>query len=149
MDRICGGAGDHELEFAAGRSGQFVATLDRDLRVSCAELCELPRNGLADPGLQVVGGGCRRAGGGSGDYENANDRAVLTDLEFTDVRVAGEQGEVQGVDGHLTAAAGGKGEDVIVSTMDCFGADQYAPAWARVWVDGDHVGYLYPDQRLD
>ena len=65
-----------------------------------------------------------------------------TDLEFTDVGVAGEQGEVQGVDGHLTAAAGGKGEHVIVSTMDCFGADQYAPAWARVWVEGDHVGYL-------
>ena len=34
VDRICGGAGDHELEFAAGRSGELVATLDGDLRVS-------------------------------------------------------------------------------------------------------------------
>ena len=75
------GVGDHELEFAAGRSGQLVAALDGDLRVSCAELCELSRNGLAEPGLQfVVGGLSSGRAGGSGDDENANDRAVLDGL---------------------------------------------------------------------
>jgi hypothetical protein len=56
VDRVCGGAGNHELEFATGRSGQLVTALDGDLRVSCAELCELSRDGSAKPGLQVVGG---------------------------------------------------------------------------------------------
>jgi hypothetical protein len=62
VDGICGGVGDHQLEFAAGRSGQLVTALDGDLRVSCAEVCELSRYGFADPGFQVVVGGCRRPG---------------------------------------------------------------------------------------
>jgi hypothetical protein len=61
VDRICGRAGDHELEFAPGRSGQLVTALDGDLRVLRAELYELSGNGLAEPGLQVVDG-CRRTG---------------------------------------------------------------------------------------
>jgi hypothetical protein len=95
VEWLGGGVGDHELELAAGGAGQLGAALDGDLRVVDAELVELLGDGLAEAGLQSVVAGCR---GVVGDDQDAQDRAVLDDLELANLGVAGEQGELQGVD---------------------------------------------------
>ena len=67
-----------------------------------AEPDELPGDRLSEPRVQLSVAGCRRM---AGDDEDAQDRAVLDDLELADLGVAGEQGELQRVDGD--PAAGG------------------------------------------
>ena len=123
-----------------------MAALDGDLGGVDAQPLKLPGDGLAEPGLQRVVVVCRPW---AGDDEDAQDRAVLDDLELADLGVAGEQGEVQGVDGDPAAVAGGKREDVVAAAMDGPGADQGASARAGVGVEGDQVGHLQPEQRLD
>jgi hypothetical protein len=69
-------------------------------------------------------------------------------LELDDFPVAGEQGEVQGVDGDRGAVAGGQGKDVVAAAVDGAGADQAASARARFGIEGDDVGDLQSDQWL-
>src|SRR5829696_3863822 len=114
-DSVCGpgrGVGDHELELAAGSAGELLAALDRDLWVLHAKREELLGDGLAKAGLQWVIAGYRRV---AGDDADAQDRAVLDDLELADLGVAGEQGELEGVDGDPAAVTGRKGEDVVAA----------------------------------
>jgi hypothetical protein len=85
----------------------------------------------------------------AGDDEDMQDGAVLDDLELADLGVAGEQGELQGVDANPAAVTGGQREDVVAAAVDGAGPDQGAPAWAGVGVEGDQVGHLQPEQRLD
>ena len=111
------------LSLPPADAGQLVTALDRDLWVrapSCASCRAMawPSRVSSPSSAAVVGLDWRMLG----TMRMRMTGPSWTDLEFTDVRVAGEQGEVQGVDGDLTAAAGGKGEHVIVSTMDCFSA---------------------------
>ena len=107
---------------------------------------ELVGDGVAEPGLQRVVTFCHRR---AGDDEDAQGQAVLNALELVHLRVAGEQGELQGMDGDPAAVAGGKREDVVGAAVDSGGANQRAPAWAGVGVKGDQVGHLQPEQRLD
>jgi hypothetical protein len=97
-------------------------------------------------GLRLVVAGCRRL---AGDDEDAQEWAVLDDLELADLGVAGQQGEVEGVDGDPAAVAGGKREEVVAAAVDGADPDQAAPAPTRVGVEGDQVGQLQPEQRLD
>jgi hypothetical protein len=92
-----------------------------------AEPDELAGDRLSEPRVQLSVAGCRRM---AGDDEDAQDRAVLHDLELADLGVAGEQGELQRVDGNPAAVAGGKRKDVLAAAVDGAGPDQGAPAWA-------------------
>ena len=89
------------------------------------------------------------AGWMPGNHEYAQQRALLDDLEFTDLRVAGEQREVQGMDGDLTAVAGAEGEDVVAAAVDGLHPGENASAGAGIRVEGDDIGHLESEQRLD
>jgi hypothetical protein len=80
-----------------------LAALDGDLWGLDAEPEELVGDGLAKAGLQWIVAGCR---GVAGDDEDAQDWAVLDDLELADLRVAGEQGELQGTPTRPPSRAG-------------------------------------------
>jgi hypothetical protein len=84
-----------------------------------------------------------------GNHEYAEQRALLDDLKFTDLRVASEQCEVEGVDGDLTAVAGAEGQDVVATAVDGLHPGENASAGAGVRVDSDNVGHLESEQRLD
>ena len=123
-----------------------MAALDGNLWIMDAKLVELLSDGLAKAGLQWVVAGCR---GVAGDDADAQDRAVLHDLELADLGVADEQGKLQGMDANPAAVAGSKGEDVVAAAVDGAGPDQAAAASAGVGVEGDQVGHLQPEQRLN
>ena len=126
-----------------------MAAFDCHLWVVDAEADQFVDNRLLEAAFQSGGAGCRRCVRCVGrDDQDGQGRAVLTDLELDDFPVAGEQGEVQGVDGDRGAVAGGKGEDVVAAAVDCAGADQAASARTRLGIQGDDVGDFQPDQRL-
>jgi hypothetical protein len=53
------------------------------------------------------------------------------------------------VDGDLTAVAGAEGEDVVATAIDGVHPGENASAGAGVRVEGDDVGHLQSEQRLD
>src|SRR6478672_12452271 len=84
-----------------------------------------------------------------GNDEYAQQRALLDDLEFTDLRVACEQREMQRVDGDLTAIAGGEAKNVVAAAIDGLHPSENASAGAGIRVDSDQVRHLESQQRLD
>jgi hypothetical protein len=96
---------------------------------------------MAETRLEPVVAACyRRAGWMPGNHEYVQQRALLDDLEFTDLRVAGEQCEMEGMDGDLTAVAGGEGEDVVAAAVDGLHPGEHASARTGIGVESDQVG---------
>ena len=70
-------------------------------------------------------------------------------MELADLVVEGEQGKLQGVDLDPAAIAGRKREDIVAAAVHGADPDQGPPTGAGLGVEGDQVGHLQPQQRLD
>lgn len=136
--RVC----DHELQFAARRTCQLLATLHRDARFSDTQFRELPRDGFAQSPSQLADGE------GARHDQDAHAISLLDHLELAHLPVARHDSELEGMDHHLVPVPGREEQHIAGATFYGARADQGSSARAGLGVERDGVRHFQADDRL-